>query len=95
MKEGIATHSSILAWRIPGTGEPWQVTVHEVAKSWTRLKLLSMHAELDHFEFTTVKKEILSTSREAKTGLCVFFLAAPLSMRDSSFPAAAAAKLLQ
>ena len=22
LEEGIATHSSVLAWRIPGTGEP-------------------------------------------------------------------------
>ena len=38
------THSSILAWRILWTEEPWQTTVPGVAKSWTRLKRLSMHA---------------------------------------------------
>ena len=32
----IATHSSILAWRIPWTEEPGGATVHRVAKSWTR-----------------------------------------------------------
>ena len=37
LEEGMATHSSILAWRISWTGA-WQATVHEVAKSWTRLK---------------------------------------------------------
>ena len=31
------THSSVLAWRIPGTGEP----VYGVAQSWTWLKQLS------------------------------------------------------
>ena len=32
LQKGVATHSSILAWRIPGTEEPvW--TVREVAKS--------------------------------------------------------------
>ena len=36
-EEEMATHSSILAWRIPWTGEPWQATVHGVAKSQTRL----------------------------------------------------------
>ena len=36
MKE-TATHSSILAWRIPGTEEPGGTTVHGVAKSRTRL----------------------------------------------------------
>ena len=33
----MATHSSILAWRIPWTEEPRQATVHGVAKSRTRL----------------------------------------------------------
>ena len=30
----MATHSSILAWRIPWTGA-WWVTIHEVTKSQT------------------------------------------------------------
>ena len=34
LEEGIATHSSILAWRIPWTGA-WQVTVHRVSQSQT------------------------------------------------------------
>ena len=34
LEEGIATHSSILAWRIPTDRGAWQVTVHGVAKSW-------------------------------------------------------------
>ena len=38
----MATHSSILAWRIPGTGEPGGLPdVYGVAQSWTRLKRLS------------------------------------------------------
>ena len=35
--EGMATHSSILAWRIPWTEEPGGTAVHGVAKSQTRL----------------------------------------------------------
>ena len=31
----MATHSSILAWRIPMDRGAWQVTVHGVAKSHT------------------------------------------------------------
>ena len=31
----MATHSSILPWRIPIDRGAWQVTVHGVAKSWT------------------------------------------------------------
>ena len=30
-----ATHSSILAWRIPMDGEDWQATVHGITKSRT------------------------------------------------------------
>ena len=36
-EKGIATHSSILAWRIPWTVEPGRLRVHGVAKSWTQL----------------------------------------------------------
>ena len=34
LEEEIATHSSILAWKIPWTGA-WWPTVHGVANSWT------------------------------------------------------------
>ena len=43
LEEGMATHSSILAWRIPMEKGAWQITVHGVAKSWTQLKQLSTH----------------------------------------------------
>ena len=33
----MATHSSVLAWRIPGMGEAWWAAVYGVAQSWTRL----------------------------------------------------------
>ena len=34
LEEGMATHSSILAWRIPRTEEAdWQASVHGVAES--------------------------------------------------------------
>ena len=39
----MATHSSILAWRIPWTEEPGGLQVHRVAQSWTQLKRLSTH----------------------------------------------------
>ena len=37
LEEGMATHSSILAWRIPKNREAWWATVRGVAKSQTRL----------------------------------------------------------
>ena len=36
LEEGIATHSSILAWRIPLDRGAWRATVHGVTKSGTR-----------------------------------------------------------
>ena len=35
LEEGMATHSSILAWKIPWTEELRRATVHRVAKSQT------------------------------------------------------------
>ena len=37
LEQGMATHSSILAWRIPIDREAWRAIVHGIAKSWTRL----------------------------------------------------------
>ena len=34
----MATHSSVLAWRIPGMGEAWWAAVYGVAQSRTRRK---------------------------------------------------------
>ena len=34
LEEEMATHSSILAWKIPWTGA-WWAAVHGMAKSWT------------------------------------------------------------
>ena len=37
LEKGMATHSSILAWRIPMDRGAWWATAHGVAKSWTLL----------------------------------------------------------
>ena len=37
LEEGMATHSSILAWRIPMDRGAWWAMVLGVTKSWTRL----------------------------------------------------------
>ena len=42
LEEAMATHSSILAWRIPWTEEP-EGLPSMGSKSWTRLKQFSMH----------------------------------------------------
>ena len=41
LEKAMATHSSVLAWRIPGTGEPGGLPIYGVAQSRTRLKRLS------------------------------------------------------
>ena len=38
LEEGMATHSSVLAWRIPWTEETGRATVRRVAESRTLLK---------------------------------------------------------
>ena len=41
LEKEMATHSSGLAWRIPGTGEPGGLPIYGVAQNRTRLKPLS------------------------------------------------------
>ena len=43
-EDPLATHSSILAWRIPWTEEPGRLRSIG-SQNWTRLKQLSMHAQ--------------------------------------------------
>ena len=45
LEEGMATHSSILAWRILMDRGAWWATVHGVAKSQTRLSDQAQHTE--------------------------------------------------
>ena len=37
LEEGVATHSGILAWRIPTDRGAWRAAICGVAESWTRL----------------------------------------------------------
>ena len=45
LEEGLATHSSILAWRISMDSGAWQATVYGVIENWTQLKRLSTHTQ--------------------------------------------------
>ena len=47
LEEAMATHSSILVWRIPMDRGAWRATVHGVTKSQIRLQRLStQHAHV-------------------------------------------------
>ena len=39
LEKEMAVHSSICAWEIPWTEEPWRATVHGVANSGTQLSV--------------------------------------------------------
>ena len=53
----MATHSSILAWRIPMDRGAWWATVHGVMKSWTRLSDF-----IFTFHFHALEKEMATHS---------------------------------
>ena len=46
LEEGMATHSSTVAWRIPMDREAWWTTVPGIAKSQTQLSAMQAHAHL-------------------------------------------------
>ena len=50
LEKGMATHSSILAWRIPMDKGAWRATVHGVEKSRTRLSTHT-HTEWEKVEY--------------------------------------------
>ena len=51
LEEDMATHSSVLAWRIRMDRGTWRATVHEVAKSQTQLR-----AKQNHFVLMLLNK---------------------------------------
>ena len=53
----MATHSSILAWKIPWMERDWRAAVHEVAKSRTRLSEFTFT-----FYFHALEKEMSTHS---------------------------------
>ena len=57
LEEGMATHSSILVWRIPMDRGAWWDIVHGVAKSRTRLSDFTFT-----FHFLALEKEMATHS---------------------------------
>ena len=57
LEEGLAAHTSILAWRIPMDRGAWWTTVHRVTKNLTQLKQLTC-------THTVPQEGILETNKE-------------------------------
>ena len=54
LEKGMATHFSIVAWRIPRTEEPGELQSMGVQKNWTRLKRLSSSSSSKDLKYTVV-----------------------------------------
>ena len=51
LEKEMATHSSVLAWRIPGTGEPGELPsmgLHRVGHDWSDLAAAANHTNWQH-----------------------------------------------
>ena len=85
LEKEMATHSSVLAWRIPGTGEAWWAAIYGVTQGQTRLKWLSSSSRRrrrekervwENFEeiivenFPNMEKEIVNQVQEAERVPC-------------------------
>ena len=60
----MATHSSVLAWRIPGTEEPGGLQSIGVAQSWTQLKRLSSSSSSS--TYTDKSRKVMKESSRPK-----------------------------
>ena len=68
LEEGMATHSSILAWRIPMDRGAWQATARRVTESDTT-EQLSMHA---YIEQRITKDLLYSTGTSTQYSLMTY-----------------------
>ena len=59
LEKEMATHSSVLAWRIPGTGEPGRLLSYGVAQSQTRLKRLSSSSNMFYRSSNSTSNNLL------------------------------------
>jgi len=64
LEKEMATHSSVLAWRILGTGEPGglpSMASHRVRQDWSDLAAAEVSFRHVYWDFLTEKEEILKT----------------------------------
>ena len=81
IEESMATHSSILAWRISVDRGAWPATIHKVAKNQTWLKHLSMHTcshPNTRFKFLLLWCSERKVRRVDFKGTCIPFFTAAL-----------------
>ena len=66
LKKAMATHSSVLAWRVPGTGEPGglpSMGSHRVRHNWNDLAAAAVaESNFRHKGWTGVRKDAVSYS---------------------------------
>ena len=79
LEEGMATHSSVLAWRIPWTEEPGWAKVHGVAKGRTGLQQLSAHAS-QHVELCLMFRGNLDGRGSGGERICAYMWLDPLTV---------------
>ena len=73
LEEGMATHSSVLAWRTPMDSGAWQATVHRVTKFWW----------LDH-KILATRRWILYHSHLGSPDWCYFMVKLRLGIRSKN-----------
>ena len=71
LEEGMATHSSIPAWRIPMDRGAWRAIAHRVANSWTWLNQLSVHTHMQALicQHQRQQAKALTVLIKVKTGI--------------------------
>ena len=79
LKEGMATYSNILAWRIPWTEEPAGLTFLRTAKSQTQLKRLGTceHTQLEVYQNGSSSFPNNSSKRSGITSLIICHIICP------------------
>ena len=82
LEKEMATHSSVLAWRIPGTGEPgglMSMVSHRVGHDWSDLAAVAVSKDVlnktyflfikdsfDKLDFIKIKKKLLLSERHCQ-----------------------------
>ena len=80
LEKELATHSSVLAWRIPGTGEPGglpSMGSHRVRHDWSDLAVAAARLRQGRRRHNVVREERCagqkSTRKTARAWTCPFF----------------------